>query len=281
MVIIPKFGQSGQVHSENTIRGKRLALGLTQQQVADKAGILLQHYQKFETGERELTNSTFITACKVIEALSMDVTAFYHGEYALFPSDENALTVRSEKKQSHDDELDIPETPITRLFFVPNLNATPQQKIEISISQGDVSLNSMSSFCFSANLSMEELAKTHGFPNSKPFTQEESRSWIKALNKTDILSWKRRYLPEQRLLPQSFSDNPKVQYIPSVVDPFEEAAAVADGISLNWMLEIDRSDRKRTKYISGYGVYPVGFDSFLALLSLVAPDFRWRTADRI
>ena len=67
----------------SVLREKRVVLGLTQQQVADKAGIILQQYQKFESGERDIMTSSFKTACKVIEALEMDITDFYHGEYTV------------------------------------------------------------------------------------------------------------------------------------------------------------------------------------------------------
>lgn len=80
---------SGQ-HS--VLRERRVVLGMTQQQVADKAGIILQQYQKFEGGERDIMSSSFRTACKVIEALGMDITDFYHGEYTvgeeIYPSEE-------------------------------------------------------------------------------------------------------------------------------------------------------------------------------------------------
>ena len=63
------------------LREKRLVLGLTQNQVADKAGIVLQQYQKFESGERSIMTCSFQIACRIIEALEMDITKFYHGEY--------------------------------------------------------------------------------------------------------------------------------------------------------------------------------------------------------
>ncbi len=67
----------------SVLREKRVVLGMTQQQVADKAGIVLQQYQKFESGERDIMTCSFRTACKVIEALEMDITDFYHGEYTI------------------------------------------------------------------------------------------------------------------------------------------------------------------------------------------------------
>ena len=68
---------------KSVLRRKRLELGLTQQNVADKAKILLQAYQKFESGERNIMTSSFQIACRVIEALEMDVSKFYHGEYVM------------------------------------------------------------------------------------------------------------------------------------------------------------------------------------------------------
>ncbi len=64
------------------LREKRIILGLTQQQVADKAGVVLQQYQKFENGTRNIMSCSFRIACRVIEALEMDISDFYHGKYA-------------------------------------------------------------------------------------------------------------------------------------------------------------------------------------------------------
>lgn len=69
--------------TSNILKERRIILRLTQQEVAEKAGILPQQYQKFESGERKIESATFQTACKVIEALNMDINKFYHGEYTL------------------------------------------------------------------------------------------------------------------------------------------------------------------------------------------------------
>lgn len=66
---------------EGILREKRIILGLTQQQVADKAEIKLQQYQKFESGERNIMTASFQIACRVIEALEMNISNFYHGNY--------------------------------------------------------------------------------------------------------------------------------------------------------------------------------------------------------
>ena len=66
----------------------RKKLGLTQQQVADKAEVAMRHYQMFEGGKRKLSSSSFWTASKILQALELDVTAFARGEYALHTGDE-------------------------------------------------------------------------------------------------------------------------------------------------------------------------------------------------
>jgi transcriptional regulator with XRE-family HTH domain len=61
----------------------RKKLGLTQQQVADKACVAMRHYQMFEGGKRKLSSSSFWTASKVLHALELDVTTFARGGYGL------------------------------------------------------------------------------------------------------------------------------------------------------------------------------------------------------
>jgi len=64
-----------------TLRDRRLVLGMTQKQVAEKAEIPLVSYQRFESGERNIRTASFQLACRVIEALEMNVSDFYHNEY--------------------------------------------------------------------------------------------------------------------------------------------------------------------------------------------------------
>ena len=58
-------------------------MGLTQQQVADKAKINYRQYQKFESGERNIMTASFQLTCRVIKALNMDIEKFYNGDYTL------------------------------------------------------------------------------------------------------------------------------------------------------------------------------------------------------
>jgi len=64
------------------LREARQRLGLTQQQVADKARIQIRQYQKFEGGERKLSTSSFYIARKVLKALQLDVTTFVNEKNA-------------------------------------------------------------------------------------------------------------------------------------------------------------------------------------------------------
>jgi len=65
------------------LKERRIFLGMTQKQVAEKAGIPIQSYQRFESGERNIMTASFQMACRVIEVLEMDISAFYHNEYVL------------------------------------------------------------------------------------------------------------------------------------------------------------------------------------------------------
>lgn len=55
---------------------RREQLCLTQQEVADKAGIQLRQYQRFESGERALRSSTLRIALAVCDALMLDPHRF-------------------------------------------------------------------------------------------------------------------------------------------------------------------------------------------------------------
>ena len=87
-----------QQNENKILLAARKKLGLTQQQVSEKARITIRHYQLFESGERKLSTSSFNTAGKVLEALELDLTAFARGEY-----DPNKMTgeIVQEGKDEH------------------------------------------------------------------------------------------------------------------------------------------------------------------------------------
>jgi len=73
-----------RVRSEASIlKNAREKLGMTQQQVADNAKIQLRQYQRFESGERNLSSSSFNIACRILDALQLDITSYAHGKYVL------------------------------------------------------------------------------------------------------------------------------------------------------------------------------------------------------
>jgi len=55
----------------NLLKRTRKIKGMTQQETADKAGIPLRHYQKFEREERQITNASFRIAMSVCKALDI------------------------------------------------------------------------------------------------------------------------------------------------------------------------------------------------------------------
>ena len=73
--------QIAHMKVDGILRERRVILGLTQMQVAEKAKIPLQSYQRFESGDRNIQTASFQIVCRVIEALEMNISDFYHGEY--------------------------------------------------------------------------------------------------------------------------------------------------------------------------------------------------------
>ena len=66
---------------QSVLRRAREKLNLSQQQVADRAQIHMQQYQKFETETRDLSSVSFRVACKVLEVLELDIVGYYRGDY--------------------------------------------------------------------------------------------------------------------------------------------------------------------------------------------------------
>ena len=75
--------QFAHMKDDGILRERRILIGLTQQQVAEKAKIPLQSYQRFESGDRNIKTASFQIACRVIEALELSISDFFHGEYVL------------------------------------------------------------------------------------------------------------------------------------------------------------------------------------------------------
>ncbi len=67
------------MNTENAIwmENKRRAMGLTQKQTAEKAGISPQLYQYFESGKRSLKTCSFDTTCRVVSAFNYAIDEFF------------------------------------------------------------------------------------------------------------------------------------------------------------------------------------------------------------
>ena len=62
------------VRSERSIlKERREQLGLTQQQVADAASIFIRQYQRLESGERNISGTSFRIGVAIADVLEMDV----------------------------------------------------------------------------------------------------------------------------------------------------------------------------------------------------------------
>ena len=65
------------------LKKRRKQLGLTLQEVADRAGISIKQYQRFESGDRELASASFSTTFQVLRALELDTEKYAAGEYEI------------------------------------------------------------------------------------------------------------------------------------------------------------------------------------------------------
>lgn len=61
------------------LRNRRESLGLTQQEVANKARVQLRQYQRLESGERSIYGASFRIAISVCKALQLDPQRFIDG----------------------------------------------------------------------------------------------------------------------------------------------------------------------------------------------------------
>ena len=77
------MGWEVYVPNRGILIGQREKLGLTQEEVAKKAGITLKQYQMYESHDgRDFSSSSFQIVHAVLEALELDTTAFNKGKYS-------------------------------------------------------------------------------------------------------------------------------------------------------------------------------------------------------
>ena len=68
--------QTCHLEEKSILRERRVILGMTQQQVADKAHIVLQQYQKFESGEIEMASASLRITLTICDLLNLDPHLF-------------------------------------------------------------------------------------------------------------------------------------------------------------------------------------------------------------
>ena len=71
-----KTGFTLMIPDYGFLRHQREGLGMTQQQVADAAGILLRQYQRLESGERSMASTSLRIGLSVCDALKLDPHRF-------------------------------------------------------------------------------------------------------------------------------------------------------------------------------------------------------------
>lgn len=69
--------------------GQRKKLGLSQEEVAKKAGIKLEQYQRYEEIGANISSSSMRIVNAVLTTLELDPTAFANGEYSFEPLPED------------------------------------------------------------------------------------------------------------------------------------------------------------------------------------------------
>ena len=88
-----------------TLLEARQRLCLTQRQVADKAKIHINQYQKFERGARKITSSSFAVVSRVLRVLELDLNAFAIGGYAVRMQGVNCEVIREVMREVIREEI--------------------------------------------------------------------------------------------------------------------------------------------------------------------------------
>ena len=83
------MGWEVYVPDRGILIGQRKKLGLSQEEVAKKAGIKLEQYLKYESHDGHFSTSSMRIVNAVLTALELDPTSFAEGKYAFRPVTED------------------------------------------------------------------------------------------------------------------------------------------------------------------------------------------------
>lgn len=87
------------------LRERRRELHLTQQEVADRAGVNLSQYQKLEYGQRDLWRASLYLASCVLTALEIDVSDYFREVY-------------TEKSKSSGEEMTVMDSGTVKYYLL-------------------------------------------------------------------------------------------------------------------------------------------------------------------
>lgn len=66
-----------------TLQNVRKARGLSQSQLAEKAGVSFRTIQHYEQGDKDINNAKLLTLCKLAEALDCKVSDIFNDDQKL------------------------------------------------------------------------------------------------------------------------------------------------------------------------------------------------------
>jgi len=129
---------------DSILRRQREKLGLTQGQIAEMAHIRLQQYQRFESGNKDLSSSSFQIACRVLDALQLDITAYWRGDYVFSEESVDFEQLIASKKA----EGDIKHKPLYMKYvaFVGNFKEGKLALKDLVYEAGGAPVDSIAAF---------------------------------------------------------------------------------------------------------------------------------------
>jgi len=152
--------------SNHILRNRRDEMKLTQQQVSDKAEILLRQYQRLESGEREITGATARIMLSVCEVLKLDPYLFF-GKTCKYWNGSKTET------ETHTKHIVLPPIELSGMqFFIPEyayilmVSQIPYGRIAISDAIERILMDAygLSSFHLKSNYNSTSLYVSKAFP---------------------------------------------------------------------------------------------------------------------
>ncbi|MCL2797492.1 MAG: helix-turn-helix domain-containing protein [Firmicutes bacterium] len=92
-VVVPENG---------LLKGQREKLGITQEEIAKRAGITLKQYQRYEKHNVQLSTASWKIANAILSALELDATALANGDYCFRALREDEF-LRKATNSSHEE----------------------------------------------------------------------------------------------------------------------------------------------------------------------------------